>query len=252
MIDTMLYFQRKGIGEPLVLIHGFLGTHRIFDKIMEELSLNYDVIAVDLPGHGKSQPLEANIHNVYHYAEKIIQLLHLLGVERATWIGHSFGGYITYAAVEKYRSNITKAVAVYSTPAEDDELSKVEHAKNMDVIKQIGIKAFADSRIPRYFSMDANEEDIHFAMVLGEQASEEGAIRALEAMRDRPDQTQMLDTVDIPLQIIKGTKDPWDGKFKLSNPSSYVTVAETDTSHMGMLDDPDQFLNVLQNWLKTT
>ena len=48
----MLHYTRQGTGAPLVLIHGFLGSTAIFDRVIGPLSQSFDVIAVDLPGHG--------------------------------------------------------------------------------------------------------------------------------------------------------------------------------------------------------
>ncbi|WP_223702382.1 alpha/beta fold hydrolase [Sutcliffiella deserti] len=247
----MLHFQRKGKGEPLVLLHGFLGTHHIYDRVLAKLERSYDVITVDLPGHGGS-PLDPDVHTVYHYAEKIIRLLQSLHINKSTWVGHSFGGYITYAAMKKYRQHLLRAAVVYASPTGDDQKKKENREKNALVIKEEGIDAFAEARIPTYFSEEGHPDDVSFAIKHAKETSEEGAIKALYAMRNRPDVVQLLDIIDIPLLILRGTKDQWDGEFKTNSPSSFVTFADTETSHMGMLDDPDQFLVALEKWLKET
>jgi len=52
--DISLYYEDRGVGKPVVLLHGFCGTHAYWKYIMEELSSYYRVIAIDLRGHGKS------------------------------------------------------------------------------------------------------------------------------------------------------------------------------------------------------
>ena len=60
----MLHYERKGSGDnTLVIIHGFLGGSKIFDKVIDELQKNHEILIVDLPGHGKS-PLGRN-HTQY-------------------------------------------------------------------------------------------------------------------------------------------------------------------------------------------
>ena len=244
----MLHYIRRGSGEPLVLIHGFLGTHKVYHKVIDKLAETHDVIAIDLPGHGESK-LPDTVHSVYQYAETIIQLLQHLQIPKATWIGHSFGGYITYAAADKYKEHLIRGAAVYATPACDDIKTKKIRDLNIKEINKVGVPVFADARVPTYFCEIGNIEDINFAVHLAEKTSKEGAIRATMAMRDRPNQTLLLDTLDIPFLIMRGTRDSWDGEFKTSNPSPFVTISDTETSHMGMLDSPEQFLTVLYRWL---
>lgn len=52
--DVDLAFDRLGKGEPLVLLHGQGFSRRSWDPVLDRLSDEYDVIAVDLPGHGDS------------------------------------------------------------------------------------------------------------------------------------------------------------------------------------------------------
>ena len=50
----LLNYERRGNGEPLLLLHG-TGSHlQVWDPVMDMLARVYDVIAIDLPGHGKS------------------------------------------------------------------------------------------------------------------------------------------------------------------------------------------------------
>ncbi|MDX5476198.1 MAG: alpha/beta hydrolase [Bacillaceae bacterium] len=246
----MLHYIRKGSGESLVLIHGFLGTHKVYHKVIDKLAETHDVIAIDLPGHGESK-LPDNVHSVYQYAETIIQLLQHIQIPKATWIGHSFGGYITYAAADKYKEHLVRGAAVYATPASDDTKTQKIRDLNIKAINKVGVPVFADARVPTYFCERGKIEDINYAVHLAEKTSKEGAIRATMAMRDRPNQTLLLDTLDFPFLIVRGTRDSWDGEFKTSNPSPFVTISDTETSHMGMLDNPEQFLTVLNKWLSS-
>ena len=56
-----LAYERRGSGEPLVLIHGLGGTKRIWGPVLELLAAERDVIAVDLPGFGRLAELPAGI-----------------------------------------------------------------------------------------------------------------------------------------------------------------------------------------------
>ena len=54
--DTTLFVEQAGIGQPLLLIHGFPFNHEIWRPQIDTLSISSRVIAPDLRGHGQSPP----------------------------------------------------------------------------------------------------------------------------------------------------------------------------------------------------
>ncbi|MDE5413627.1 alpha/beta fold hydrolase [Alkalihalobacterium chitinilyticum] len=244
----MLHYHRQGTGEPLLLIHGFLSTNRVYDKVRSDLIDTYDVISIDLPGHGKS-PLKKE-NTVYDYAHSIIQLLDSLKITNATWVGHSMGGYITMAAIEKYTPYVKRAAFVYSSPVHDSEKDKAQRDEHIDLVKREGVAALAKKRIPSYFAFQGDPKDVSEAYRHADQTTPEGTIAALHAMKERPNQVDMLNRIDFPLFFLEGTKDLSEAPFHAT--SSQITKASTDTSHMGMLDNPQQFITELKNWLTLT
>ncbi|WP_158211554.1 alpha/beta fold hydrolase [Alkalihalobacterium alkalinitrilicum] len=242
----MLHYHRQGTGEPLLLIHGFLSTNRVYDKVRPDLIDTYDVISIDLPGHGKS-PL-SNEKTVYDYTKRIIELLTFLKLKRVTWIGHSLGGYITMAAVEKYTDYVKRAAFVYSSPVADSEKEKAQRVEHIALVEREGVTALAQKRLPLYFAFQGNPKDVIEAFRHAEQTTVEGAKAALHALKERPNQVEMLDRVDIPMLFIEGKKDLSESPFHAT--STQITKVTTNTSHMGMMDNPQEFITELQKWLE--
>src|ERR1700735_4128932 len=58
---SSLAFTRSGTGAPLVLLHGLGSSRQAWDPVMPALAGHFDVIAVDLPGFGGSEPLPAQV-----------------------------------------------------------------------------------------------------------------------------------------------------------------------------------------------
>lgn len=96
-----LYFEETGRGEPVIMLHGFGGTATFWRENADTLAMRYRVIAVDLPGHGRSDALDSTI--VYRNedaARSILGLMDSLQIPRAAFVGYSQGGMIAlYAAV---------------------------------------------------------------------------------------------------------------------------------------------------------
>ena len=90
-----LHHTRRGSGQPLVLLHGLGGTHRIWNPVLDRLASSRDVIALDLPGFGGSPelapgtpPTPANL------AAAVASFCRRIGVERPHVAGNSLGGWV--------------------------------------------------------------------------------------------------------------------------------------------------------------
>ena len=95
------HYQQTGSGPDIVLIHGVTGDLSIWFlcRAMQCLSASYRVTAYDLKGHGYSDAPADGYTSADHAAD-LFALMDHLGVERASMVGHSFGGVIAaHAAV---------------------------------------------------------------------------------------------------------------------------------------------------------
>lgn len=107
-----LNFERSGAGEPLILLHGIGGELCVWEPVLDPLARRMDVIAVDLPGFGRSPALpEAVAPTPFALADAIAALLDELGVDSAHVAGNSLGGWI---ALELARRNRARSVTVFS------------------------------------------------------------------------------------------------------------------------------------------
>ena len=90
-----IYYEETGQGTPLVLLHGFKGTSSFWRIFTTEFARFYRVIAVDLPGHGRSDYMDSSeVYSHKKAAEYILGLLHELKLDSAYVIGGSSGGMI--------------------------------------------------------------------------------------------------------------------------------------------------------------
>ncbi len=90
-----LAYERRGSGEPVVLLHG-IGHHwQAWEPVLSILAASHEVVAVDLPGFGASPRLP---EGVSYELESVIPLLgeglRALGIERPHLVGNSLGGLL--------------------------------------------------------------------------------------------------------------------------------------------------------------
>jgi pimeloyl-ACP methyl ester carboxylesterase len=87
-----LAFTRRGAGAPLVLLHALGSRRQAWDPVLPGLAEQFDVIAVDLPGFGESEPLPAGIEpHPAVLAANVARLLDELGIARPHVVGNSLG-----------------------------------------------------------------------------------------------------------------------------------------------------------------
>lgn len=105
-------YERKGAGEPLLLLHG-IGHHlQAWHPVTDILAAEHDVIAVDLPGFGLSGPLPHGVpYDLATVAPALGALCSTLGVERPHIAGNSLGGLL---ALEMARGGLVRSVTALS------------------------------------------------------------------------------------------------------------------------------------------
>ena len=86
--------ERRGRGEPLLLLHGTGGSRSHWRPLVDFLTPHYELLLVDLPWHGESDPPPASVpHTPMGYAGVLAQLLDELGIETAHTAGNSVGAW---------------------------------------------------------------------------------------------------------------------------------------------------------------
>jgi pimeloyl-ACP methyl ester carboxylesterase len=92
---SSLAYTRSGAGAPLVLLHGLGGIRQAWDPVIPILAERFDVLAVDLPGFGDSEPLPAHVEPTpAALAASVASFLDGLGVTSPHIVGHSHGGWV--------------------------------------------------------------------------------------------------------------------------------------------------------------
>lgn len=84
-------YVKTGSGPALLLLHGLACDHTTWLPVITRLAEHYTVIAPDFLGHGESDKPRAD-YSIGGYANGMRDLLTILGIDKATVIGHSFGG----------------------------------------------------------------------------------------------------------------------------------------------------------------
>ena len=99
---------------PLVLIHGLMGSSKDFEHIQPALALQRVVIAVDLPGFGRSDKDPALDFSKASMSRLVAGLMASLGYERYEVLGHSMGGEVAQRIALEYPDQVTGLILLDS------------------------------------------------------------------------------------------------------------------------------------------
>jgi pimeloyl-ACP methyl ester carboxylesterase len=115
-----LYFETRGTGRPLILLHGGLGSGDMFGPVLPMLAGRHQVIAVDLQGHGRTADIDRPI-DVRLMADDIAAFIGHLGLDRPDVAGYSLGGGVALQVAARY-PGIVRRVVVVSTHIRRDAI----------------------------------------------------------------------------------------------------------------------------------
>jgi pimeloyl-ACP methyl ester carboxylesterase len=105
-------YERQGHGEPLLLLHGTGGSRRQWAPVRPRLAAHHDLIVVDLPGHGDSDPPPADgDHTPIGYAATLAPFLDRLDLSAAHVAGDSVGGWTALELAKLGRARSVTAIA---------------------------------------------------------------------------------------------------------------------------------------------
>jgi pimeloyl-ACP methyl ester carboxylesterase len=102
-----LHYLTAGRGAPLILLHGYTQTSRMWKPVMPRLAETFMVIAPDLPGIGGSGIPAAGL-DMKTAAARIHELARSLGIERASVVGHDIGLMVAYAYATQFPAEVDR------------------------------------------------------------------------------------------------------------------------------------------------
>lgn len=246
--ETQIFYQVKGEGPTLVLLHGFLEDSGIWTELVPALTATLRVVTIDLPGHGKSGHTSA-ISSMEYMADTVKAVTGHLGIGTFHLIGHSMGGYVCLAMLQLYPEKIKSLVLLNSTTVADSDQRKLNRDRALlllDRNKERYLKATISSLFPEG-SQGTYSETI---TTLKERALEfpvSGITAAIRGMRDRVDRTDVLRNFKGSKHFICGEDDPVVPLID-SKTVSLATHSELKIlkgGHMSWVESRDELLDHL-------
>ncbi|KAA3436133.1 alpha/beta fold hydrolase [Rufibacter hautae] len=242
MTNTTLAYTEIGSGPAIVFLHGFCESKELWTDFTKPLQHQFRIITVDLPGHGESPATQD--FSMENQAQQVQETLQTLQVEKCLLVGHSMGGYVGMAMAELFPELLYGLCLFHSSALPDSEEKKETRNKTADFVQKHGIDKFMDTFVAPLFA-ESNRvsctDAIEKMQAIGKATPQETVLGCLQAMRDRPDRTEVLRTTAIPVFFIAGKEDPAvpvEATLQQCHlPENSMTYFLGHVGHMGMFEN---------------
>lgn len=257
--DQHLHVIDRGSGDAVLFLHAFPLRAAMWDYQIDALEETHRCLAVDLPGFGGSPPPEEPTRSTMRgWADLVAGALDQLEVPSATVVGSSMGGYLAMALLRHHPALVDRLVLV-GTKALSDDAAAVSRRTDQQKQVESGTEtsALAKGLVENLLSASslAHEDLLAYVYALAEDATPEGWIGAIQAMKTRPDSMLVLRQAKLPALVAVGELDrttPIAEAMSLRLHLKGTLEVIPNVGHLPNLEDPLTFNETLTKFLSET
>ena len=261
---TSLYYEVTGEGHPLVLNHGGLVDHHLWDSQSEEFARHFKVIRYDIRGFGDSGLLKSGMEP-YSMERDLHSLLQFLGIEKTYVLGLSLGGTLAIDFTLQYPEMVDALITVgsglsgYEWGEPDQELMEKfaamdEAFKSGDIARSVEISLQLWTDGPYRTPQQVNPRVRERVRAMTTRNYERGDDEDVRPQEMEPPAAGRLSEIHVPTLIIVGGQDT----------EAILTIADTleksiagakrvvipGAAHHPNMEKPEEFNHVVIEFLE--
>ena len=252
---AMLHKEVYGLGEPIVMLHGWAMHSGVWRDFAQALATHRQVVCLDLPGHGLSESVEP-----YALESVVDAIVRELPGQACVIVGWSLGGNVALRLAEKYPQRIKSLVLIASNP-------RFIKTESWPGVASQALKEFADNlqksctpTLLRFMSLQvqgkpdtkSNLKQIKTAMQECAAPTPEVLEAGLSVLQT-VDQTKVLSSIGMPVLMILGEQDTLVpvsvGKFCQSLNAQIDVKIIAGAGHVPFITDQEQLLMLMQDFM---
>jgi pimeloyl-ACP methyl ester carboxylesterase len=264
-------YRIAGSGPPIVLVHGMVNSSRHWQDVALRLASRYTVIAPDLIGHGDSATPRGD-YSLGAHAASIRDLLAVIGVDRATFVGHSLGGGVVLQFFYQFPQRVERLALVSAgglgrdvspllrtaaLPGVKALLAAGAHPRVLNAIRATGTR-MRERGSPKGVYLEAVARALR---PLERPGAREAFLQTLRSVIDvRGQRVSARDRLYIlggfPTLVVWGERDHTIPVEHGLDAHAAIPGSRFETlpraAHFPHLEDPAGLAAVLQDWMETT
>ncbi|NRQ40710.1 alpha/beta fold hydrolase [Nonomuraea sp. NN258] len=247
-----LTYDDLGEGPAVLFVHGFMLDRTLWRDQVRALD-GWRRIAPDLRGMGRSEAPERG-YRMSVYADDLAALLDALDVERTVLCGLSMGGYVAFEFLRRHRERVA-ALVVLDARAEADTAERRSSRNDMIArVRDGGTDALTAELAAKFLAENASANARRRLADMMDRSPVAGVVGALEAMRDRPDDTPFLGSIgELPTLLLIGSDDTRTPRASMRAIADAVPAATFGvvprSGHLPPLENPAEVTDRLRHFL---
>jgi 2-succinyl-6-hydroxy-2,4-cyclohexadiene-1-carboxylate synthase len=250
-----------GTGDPLLLLHGFTGSHETWRPLVDDLTRNHLVITLDLPGHGSSQLPASPDWTFASVIDDLAWIIKSLPGGTADVVGYSMGGRLALALAIRHPERVRRLVLESASPgiADDQERAARKRADEQLAARILsdGLEAFVAhwERLPMWESqatLPASIRERQRRIRLGHSAAGLAASLRATGSGAQPSYWDRLVELTRPVLLVAGAKDL---KFSRIASRMHGTIPDAwleivpSAGHAVHLEQPERYVQLISRFL---
>jgi pimeloyl-ACP methyl ester carboxylesterase len=231
-------YEVHGAGETVVLVHGWSCDRTYFEGQLEPLAKKYQVVSLDLAGHGESSLGRRN-STIASFGADVAAVVRKLRLKRVVLVGHSMGGDVVVAAARLLKGRVVGLVWL-------EDYKEIGAARSdADIEKFVArlradFPGVADHVVRNLFRLDADPTLVERIARDMASAPPEVAIPSLESsFRYAREIPAALAELKLPVVAINGDNGSTDAASLAKH--GVKSVVMSGAGHFLMLEDPARF-----------
>jgi len=245
--ETVVHYLEAGQGPALILIHGLGSSSDAWRSCMPSLSRSYRVLALDLPGFGKSDKPKAD-YSLQYQAGVVKEFMAAVGADKAALAGNSLGGWIAALVALDSPGKVSALILVDSAGLRQESPVTVNlNPSTKEEQKALLLALFANKSLVTDEIVEEqwqNRKEIRGAV----QATMDSFKTAMPLLDDR------LKDIKIPTLVIWGKEDtlvpPAVGERFAKGISGSKLVVIENAGHLPQIEQPEAFARSVKGFVK--
>lgn len=255
---TIIHQQTFGKGKPIVMVHGWAMHSGIWRDFATELSKNYRVSCIDLPGHGRSQDIEA------FTLDKISELLvNELDDNKCCWLGWSLGSSVVMDISRRYPDRVSSLILLAGNPKFISFPQEQWPGMNSEVLNAFAenLNKNCQTTLLRFLSLQVSQlpeaktllKQIKTAVFESPAPDSHTLLGGLTILK-QTDLRSELARLTIPVSCILGEKDTLVPVSIAERMQQLLPTIETNiikgAGHVPFLSHPQQVLKIISRFME--
>jgi pimeloyl-ACP methyl ester carboxylesterase len=232
----LLHYEIIGRGQPVIFIHGWLGSWRYWVPAMDDLSSEYRTYALDLWGFGDSDKGFEH-YSINDYVELLVTFMDELAILRAPLVGHTLGAAIATELAVRHPDRVSKVMAI-GLPLTSDAINPKLLAAGPN-----------DTLARQFWQRQRPYPEVE----MGANQTAKNAIALTIQSVAQLDLRDTLDQIDAPVLTVYGEKDSVISTSQADeledNHYAARAIVLSGTRHFPMLDATTKFNRLLRDFM---